>query len=191
MLAWARTTCRKVGVALYVRDLASGAQRVISIPPDVEVAPLAWAPDDRHLLVATFTAGGQRASILDAGTASSTNDAVRLQESACKQQFPRFLPDATFVALTCSPIGGTSGDALADFDPVSGLELRILQERIPLPSPNDAVFNVIVSSFSASPSGESAIWTTVPDVANRQSNVWRWSDGRAEQLPAFASEVAW
>jgi Tol biopolymer transport system component len=192
VLVWERTTCGKVGLALYVRNLESGAQRVISVASDVEVAPVAWAPDDRHLLFTTFSSGGQSAGVLDTATAASTNNAVRLQASPCDQRFPRFLPDATLVALTCSPTaGGKPGDALAVFDPVTGKELRVLQEGIPLPPPSDAAFDVSVMSFSCSSDGASAIWATVPNGAERQANVWRWADGRVVQLSVLANEVTW
>jgi Tol biopolymer transport system component len=186
-LAWLRFSCRKLPMALYVLDLQSRAQQAISIPSDVEVDSLAWAPDDRHLLFMT-AAPAPEVSILDTATAASISDGVRLQATTCGEQFPRFLTNGAFVALTCPTAGDTTGSAAVVFDATTGRELRTLQVGLP---PMNAINSPFIVSLSLSPDGNSAIWAALPTPANRTSNIWRWSGGRAVQLPAFAEQVAW
>jgi hypothetical protein len=174
-------------MALYVLDLQSRAQHAISIPSDVEVDSLAWAPDDRHLLLMT-AAAALEVSILDTATAASISDGLRLQPETCDEQFPRFLTNAAYVALTCPPAGDTTGGVVGVFDATTGRELRILQVGLP---PMNAINSPFIVSLSLSPDGNSAIWVAVPTPANRMRNIWRWSGGRAVQLPAFSEQVAW
>jgi hypothetical protein len=186
-----RTTCNKRGIAIFVRDLSDRAQRIISTSSDNVVEPLAWAPDDRHLLIDTFSTV-EHVSVLDTATSASAIDAVPVPTSSCGQFFPRFLASGVIAALTCPAAGADSaGAALALFDPTARRELRVVQAGIPLPSPGTPALRLFAMSFSCSPDARAAIWTTMPSPANHLHNVWRWSNGRAEQLPVFASEVVW
>jgi hypothetical protein len=183
VLAWLSTQ-RKVGLAIDVRDLTTGTQRAIPIAPNVEVDWLAWSPDDRHLLFTAET--GPELELLDTATAASTSDGVDLQTSPCAELWPRFLPDGTFAALTCSQTG--VGDVVAEFAPTTGRMLRVLQTDIPLPQLSPSVgYPLSPMSFSISPNGTSAIWTDL----TRSANVWLWDGVRAVQLPASASELTW
>lgn len=190
MLAWTRTACDRGAPAIFIRDLGDRAERMIATSSDNVVQPLAWAPDDRHLLVATVS-DAEHVSVLDTVSAGSTADAVPVPVSSCGRYFPRYLTDGVVVALTCSP-GADAGEgaALALFDPTTGRQLGEVQFGIPLPSPSSPAFRILIPSFSCSPDATAAIWTTTPGPGHPY-DVWRWSHGRAALLPVAASEVVW
>ena len=200
MLAWLRSSCDKQQDAIYVQDLATGAQRAIPIPSGAELDSMAWETDDQHLLVVWATSSGPNVTILDTATATSATDGTSLDVQLCASPFPRFLADGTFVALACPwptptlpegtsctfgcPVPSSPAVKVAVFDATTGAELRVLGT---LPSLTAQSEDMVWFSFS--PDGSSAIWTLLGPTT---PNVWRWSGGQVVQIPLSAPQgVAW
>jgi hypothetical protein len=120
---------------LVVRELASGRQRVWTIPPGVSVQGLQLSPDATRLvyLLAQTPVGDRPLHLLPLAGTSSVADGQDLPAAAdCPATMWRFLDDRRLLALASQGCGGGRFDnVLVRFD----LETRRVVSTVPLGLP--------------------------------------------------------